>query len=99
MRAKSLKQRCPALCINIVNLRLALVQVFIQQMIKLCRQYSGEGIKIPSPCQQKKIHKVLFKKAAKANQHLTSTFHRKNWCLYFVDKGIQYKTLNIKLWF
>ena len=65
MRANNLKQRCPALCINIVNLRLALVQVFIQQMIKLCRQYFGEGIKIPSPCQQKKFIRFSLRKQVK----------------------------------
>ena len=39
---------------NIINLRQVLVQLFFIRTPRLSRQFSGEGIKIPGPSQQRK---------------------------------------------
>ena len=81
---------------NIINLRQVLVQLFFLRTSRLSRQFSGEGIRIPSPSQQRKYIR-LFNKAAKVKQHLISTFQRKNWSLHFVNKQIQ--GIGHKFWF
>ena len=41
---------------------------------KVCRQLSGEGIEISTPCHSA-IHKAIYTRAAQVKKHLVSTLH------------------------
>ena len=73
---------------NIINLRQVFGQVLFLRTLRLSRQFSGEGRKIPISGQQRKSISSL-QKTAEVNQHLISTFHHKNWSLHFIDQRIQ----------
>ena len=42
--------------------------------VVVCRQLSGEGIEIPTPCQSA-IHKAIYTRAAQVKKHLVNTLH------------------------
>src|ERR1700761_1138310 len=49
---------------------------------KVCRQLSGEGIEISTPCHSA-IHKAIYTRAAQVKKHLVSTLHLEKWSLHF----------------
>ena len=64
----------------------------------VCRQLSGEGIEIPTPCQSA-IHKAIYTRAAQVNKHLVSTLHLKKWSIHFDGKhieGFEYQAVVLK---
>ena len=54
----------------------------------VCRQLSGEGIEIPTPCQSA-IHKDIYTRAAQLKKHLVSTLHLEKWSIHFDGKHIE----------
>ena len=64
----------------------------------VCRQLSGEGIEIPTPCQSA-IHKAIYTRAAWVKKHLVSTLHLEKWSIHFDSKhieGFEYQAVVIK---
>ena len=64
----------------------------------VCRQLSGEGIEIPTPCQSA-IHKAIYTRAAQVKKHLVSTLHLEKWSIHFDGKhieGFEYQAVVLK---
>ena len=55
---------------------------------EVCRQLSGEGIEIPTPCQSA-IHKAIYMRAAQVKKHLVSMLHLEKWRIHFDGKHIE----------
>jgi hypothetical protein len=65
---------------------------------KVCRQLSGEGIEIPTPCQSA-ILKAMYTRAAQVKKHLVSTLHLEKWSIHFDGKhieGFEYQAVVLK---
>lgn len=65
---------------------------------KVCRQLSGEGIEIPTPCQSA-IHKAIYTRAAQVKKHLVNTLHLEKWSIHFDGKhieGFEYQAVVLK---
>ena len=64
----------------------------------VCRQLSGGGIEIPTPCQSA-IHKAIYTRAAQVKKHLVSTLHLEKWSIHFDGKhieGFEYQAVVLK---
>ena len=60
----------------------------------VCRQLSGDGIEIPTPCQT-----AIYTRAAQVKKHLVSTLHLEKWSIQFDGKhieGFEYQAVVLK---